>query len=386
MGDKPESAQHKIRRSSSTGSGILAFLAPAKRRRLHALAKELEVANRKVTELESLILSKNEFISNISHELRTPLTSIIGYVDVLSTKVEFESNPELDDIFKVLDRNATILISLVQSLLALSQFDSPNRSEAFKAVNLLTITEDAIFILRSEIEKKRISIKLNFDPEDTFIVEGDPGLISQACINLIANAIKFSSAEKNIEIRLIREARTDKQSTICFSVRDQGIGIPPDEISRISERYYRASNAVSDHVSGTGLGLTIVAKVVALHNAQLKIESELGLGTTFTVDFPAQLSPVATLILNRKFGLLAEAIEGIQVNDQRELKAKLHEYGGALGFYEFAEFGEELLSLSRTLSDVEKIVDSQTLKARDQLVVRMKEALPIKETGEANVE
>ncbi len=357
----------------------------AEGRRLEILATELAASNAVVIELESLNASKNEFISNISHELRTPLTSIIGYVDVLSTNIELDSNPQLDEIFQVLDRNATILLSLVQSLLALSQLDSPNKRDSFKATDLLTLAEDAIFILHSEIEKKEISVKLNYKLDDPYIIDGDSGLISQAFINLFANAIKFSFEAKVIEIDLVRKTRTDSQNTISISIQDHGIGIPEAEISHLSERFFRASNAVSGHVPGTGLGLAIVAKVVKLHGAHLRIDSSLGEGTTFTIDFPEYLSPVEALILNRKFELLAEAITGIQVDDQPLLKAKLHEYGGALGFYEFAEIGEELLSLSRGLADVEKVAEPETLRVRDQLVVRMKEALTMREKGESNV-
>ena len=134
------------------------------------------------------------------------------------------------------------------------------------------------------------------------------------------------------------------------------------------------------------MGLAIVAKVVELHGAHLRVDSSLGKGTTFTIDFPEYLSPIEALVMNRKYELLAEAIVGIQVDSQALLKAKLHEYGGALGFYEFGEIGEELLSLSRSLEDVEKVADPEVLRGRDQLVIRMKEALPIREMGETNVE
>ena len=373
-----------IGRTSISQYRLSRDLVLAESRRLELLAEELAATNAVVIELESLNASKNEFISNISHELRTPLT-IIGYVDVLSTNMQFDSNPQLIEIFQVLDRNATILLSLVQSLLALSQLDSPNKRDSFKPIDLLEVAEDAIFILHTEIEKKDISVKLKYNPDDSFIVAGDSGLISQAFINLIANAVKFSFTAKEIEIGLTRLIREDARNMISVSIRDQGIGIPQSEISHLSERFYRASNAVSEHVPGTGLGLAIVAKVIELHGAHLRIESNLGKGTIFTIDFPEYLSPVETLIINRKLGLLAEAIEAIQIDDQSLLKAKLHEFGGALGFYDFADIGGELLSLSRSLEDVEKVADPETLRLRDQLVLRMKAVLPIKETGESNV-
>ena len=374
-----------IGRTSISQYRLSRDLVLAEGRRLELLAAELAATNAVVIELESLNASKNEFISNISHELRTPLTSIIGYVDVLSANMQVDSNPQLIEIFQILDRSATILLSLVQSLLTLSQLDSPNKRDSFKPIDLLEITEDAIFILQTEIEKKDISVKLKYNPDDSFIVAGDSGLISQAFINLIANAVKFSFTAKEIEIGLTRLIREDARNMISVSIRDQGIGIPQSEISHLSERFYRASNAVSEHLPGTGLGLAIVAKVIELHGAHLRIESNLGKGTIFTIDFPEYLSPVETLIINRKLGLLAEALEAIQIDDQSLLKAKLHEFGGALGFYDFADIGGELLSLSRSLEDVEKVADPETLRLRDQLVLRMKAVLPIKETGESNV-
>ena len=251
-----------IGRTSISQYRLSRDLVLAESRRLELLAEELAATNAVVIELESLNASKNEFISNISHELRTPLTSIIGYVDVLSTNMQFDSNPQLIEIFQVLDRNATILLSLVQSLLALSQLDSPNKRDSFKPIDLLEVAEDAIFILHTEIEKKDISVKLKYNPDDSFIVAGDSGLISQAFINLIANAVKFSFTAKEIEIGLTRLIREDARNMISVSIRDQGIGIPQSEISHLSERFYRASNAVSEHVPGTGLGLAIVAKVI----------------------------------------------------------------------------------------------------------------------------
>ena len=361
-------------------------LIAAESERLELLAEELAATNLVVYELESLNASKNEFISNISHELRTPLTSIIGYVDVLATTIDFEADSQLDEIFQILDRNATILLSIVQSLLALSLLDSPNKREALKEVDLLSIVNDAVFILQSGIEKKDMTVVLNYDPATNYLVSGDAGLLSQATINLLGNAVKFTANAKEIDITLRRTLNPQSRNQISLSIKDQGIGIPSDEISRLLERFYRASNAVADHVPGTGLGLAIVAKVVELHGAQLSIDSVLGEGTTFTIDFPEYLSPVEQLILNRKYQLLAEAIEGIQVEDQPILKAKLHEYGGALGFYDFPELGEQLLKLSRSLTSDQKIASVDTLRARDELLAKMKDALPNNEKGGSHVE
>jgi signal transduction histidine kinase len=354
--------------------------------RLKLLGEELVVTNLMVFELESLNESKNEFISNISHELRTPLTSIIGYVDVLATTLDFEENPQAAKVFSVLDRNATILSSLVQSLLALSRLDSPHERDLKKRIDLLSITEDAIFILQSEILKKNLQVAFNYDASDTYVVHGDSGLLSQAAINLMANAVKFSAPSQEIQVNLRRISSAEPQDFIFLSIRDFGIGIPENEISRLSERFYRASNARSEHIPGTGLGLAIVAKVVEIHNANLLIDSKIGEGTIFTIKFPVPASPIDELIAGRKNSLLTEAITALAVNEELELKDKLHEYGGALGFYDFPELGEDLLALSRSLMGNKGGANEVTLEKRDALLEKMKNSLPAIEKEQSIVE
>ena len=349
------------------------------------LAQELEDTNMMVHQLESLNESKNEFISNISHELRTPLTSIIGYVDLLSSTVEPGANPAMDNSFKALDRNASILLSLVQSLLSLSQLESPNNKFALKPVALISIIEDAIFLMQTSIENKNLSVQFTHDETDSFFVTGEAGLLSQMVINLVANAVKFSHPAKVLEISLRRHPHADSAGNVVLTIRDHGIGIPEEEIDHLFERFYRASNAVDQQIQGTGLGLAIVAKVAEIHGAKIEVNSQLGDGTSITVEFPDGLRKTQALIENRKYSLLAEASQNIQQGDLEELRSKLHEYGGALGFYDFAEIGEELLIFSRSLNGQSGDADTSVLQRRDDLIAKMRKLLPSTETGDENV-
>jgi len=352
--------------------------------RLRVLAQELEDTNLMVHQLKSLNESKNEFISNISHELRTPLTSIIGYVDLLSTTVEPGVNPALDNSFKVLDRNASILLNLVQSLLSLSQLESPNNKFVLKPTNLIAIIEDAIFLMQTSIERKDLCVQFVHDETDDYFVTGEAGLLSQMVINLVANAVKFSHQSKVLEISLRRHPNEDSVGNVVLTIRDHGIGIPPEEIDHLFERFYRASNAVDQQIQGTGLGLAIVAKVAEIHGAKIEVNSELGDGTSITVEFPEGLTRTQALIESRKFSLLAEAIQNVQQTDLELLRAKLHEYGGALGFYDFAEIGEQLLVFSRNLVGQAGEADGAILQRRDELIAKMLELLPPTETGVDN--
>ena len=354
--------------------------------RLKDLAQELATTNMMIFELETLNESKNEFISNISHELRTPLTSIIGYTDLLATSPDFESNPQTAEIFNVLDRNATILSTLVQSLLELSRLDSPHERNLNKNVDLLRIIEDAIFILQPEISKKNLHITFTYDNFKAYSVLGESGLFSQAIINLLSNAIKFSRAAQEIQMTLERKAISEFEDSISLSIRDFGIGIPQGEIPKISERFYRASNARFEHTPGSGLGLAIVAKVIEIHNGKFLIESTLGVGTNITLVFPAPISPVDKLIAGRKYKLLEEAISALSTNDVQMLMEKLHEFGGVLGFYDFPELGRELIELYQSIITNSGRDRESTLAARNSLLAKMRSALPQLEKDPSHVE
>ena len=300
--------------------------------------------------------------------------------------VEPGTNPALDNSFKVLDRNASILLSLVQSLLSLSQLESPNNKFASKPTNMVSITEDAIFLLQTSIERKELSLQFNHDPAERYYVTGDAGLLSQMVINLVANAVKFSHQGKVLEISLRKHPHGDPSGNVVLTIRDHGIGIPKDEIDHLFERFYRASNAVDQQIQGTGLGLAIVAKVAEIHGAKIEVNSELGDGTSINVEFPDGLSRTQALIESRKFSLLAEAIQNIQLDNVEDLRAKLHEYGGALGFYDFAEIGEELLVFSRSLVGQTGEADSSVIQRRDELTAKMRELLPMAESGVKDAE
>ena len=123
-----------------------------------------------------------------------------------------------------------------------------------------------------------------------------------------------------------------------------------------------------------------------IHGAKIEVNSELGDGTSINVEFPDGLSRTQALIESRKFSLLAEAIQNIQLDNVEDLRAKLHEYGGALGFYDFAEIGEELLVFSRSLVGQTGEADSSVIQRRDDLTAKMRELLPMVESGVKDAE
>ncbi len=252
--------------------------------RLERTIQELKSAQNRVTQLEDLDSAKNALISTVNHELRTPLTSIIGYIDLLHRDREKLTSAEYKTYLEVLERNAQVLLSLVESMLSLSKFDSAEGKLSRDSVDLFEVIDNALFTMKPAIEKAEISLAFKSDSRP--FVRGDSGQLSQVFINLIANAVKFSSHQSAITVLLTSISSPGAGDFAEVTIRDSGIGIPADDIPRIFTRFFRAKNVDSGKYQGTGLGLSIVERAIAHHGGRIKVDSELGRGTTFTVELP----------------------------------------------------------------------------------------------------
>jgi signal transduction histidine kinase len=252
--------------------------------RLERTIQELKSAQNRVTQLEDLDSAKNALISTVNHELRTPLTSIIGYIDLLHRDREKLTSAEYKTYLEVLERNAQVLLSLVESMLSLSKFDNAEGKLSRDSVNLFEVIDNALFTMKPAIEKAEISSAFKSDSRP--FVRGDSGQLSQVFINLIANAVKFSSHQSAITVLLTSKSIPGVGDFAEVTIQDSGIGIPADDIPRIFTRFFRAKNVDSGKYQGTGLGLSIVERAIAHHGGRIKVDSELGRGTTFTVELP----------------------------------------------------------------------------------------------------
>ena len=232
-----------------------------------------------ITELEMVDRMRRDFVINVSHELRTPLTAIQGYTETLLDGAIDE--PENNRRFlRIIRQNAERLAQLTSDLMALSQIEVNAREFTFlpyKVSELLTQVADA---LHTVTEKKNIQIIVEPVPED-LQVECDSEAIHQVLLNLTDNATKYTSEGGTINLGAFLQ---DDQ--VCFFVRDTGIGIPPEHIPRLFERFYRVDKARSRAVGGTGLGLAIVKHLVLAHDGQMSVESEVGKGSTFYFQIP----------------------------------------------------------------------------------------------------
>lgn len=315
--------------------------------RLDDTIAELRRTQSTVVELQDLNVAKNAFISTVNHELRTPLTSIIGYLEVIKDEKFAEKNPELAGYLDVLNRNAQILLNLVESMLTLSRIDAAEGKLPDAKVSMHEVIDNSIFIMKPAFEKSKITV--HFTADDDYFVAGDSGQLNQIFINLLGNAIKFSPEGSEISITLDTSESTSGDQNIRVTLTDQGIGIPAEDIDHLFTRFFRAKNADSGQYPGTGLGLSIVQQVVNRHNGFIHVTSEIGKGTTFIIEIPEYLSSEEKLIQARQGDVLARAIAAIEKSTPENIKAVTHEMGGAIGFYGFEAEGREIVEYSRSL-------------------------------------
>ena len=230
---------------------------------------------RDVTKLMRLEQMRRDFVANVSHELRTPLTVLHGYLDMLDP----EDNPEWAPILAEMRRQSGRMNQLVEDLLALSRLDAHERSDD-EGVSMRSM----LATLRREAEalsQGRHAIEVHDDAGVD--LWGSTKELHSAFSNLVSNAVRYTPAGGRIAIRF--EPAGDGAA---LRVADSGYGIPAHHLPRITERFYRVSTSRSRESGGTGLGLAIAKHVLGLHGAQLAIDSEVGVGSTFSCLFPRE--------------------------------------------------------------------------------------------------
>ena len=232
-----------------------------------------------ITELEMIDRMRRDFVINVSHELRTPLTAIQGYTETLLDGAidEAENNRRF---LRIIRQNSERLAQLTSDLMALSQIEVNAREFSFLPHKVKELLIQAADALQTESQKKQIHITVEPVEED-LQVDCDSEAIRQVLLNLMDNATKYTSQGGSINLGAFLLG-----DEVCFFVRDTGIGIPQDHIPRLFERFYRVDKARSRALGGTGLGLAIVKHLVLAHNGQVRVESEVGKGSTFYFQIP----------------------------------------------------------------------------------------------------
>lgn len=342
---------------------------------LNQVRHELTDAHETVLALERIKESETDFVSTLNHELRTPLTSIIGYLDILKDFTAVENDREFHNYLGVMDRNAILLYDLVDSILLLSALDSQQTLSEPAMVDLVELCESALAGQVLAIKTAHLKVRNNYREGEYYTVQGNKTLLTQVFTNLISNAVKFSPERARININFTRKVDHDRKFWVKVEVVDQGLGIPAEDIPQLFSRFFRASNAISSDIPGTGLGLMIVKRIVELHQGIVSVVSEVGQGTSMIVEFPLAVSPLEELIMGKREGVLERAISSISDGPVEKLGEITHDMGGAIGFYTFEEESDKLLQFSRWLAKNPDAQLTEVGKKREELLEMLNQTL-----------
>jgi two-component system phosphate regulon sensor histidine kinase PhoR len=239
-----------------------------------------------ITEAEKIGQMRRDFVANVSHELRTPLTALLGFIETLRGAARDDAAAR-ERFLAIMEREAGRMNRLVRDLLSLSRVEADERVRPTERVDIAAIAGGVAATLRPMAEAASVAIRLT-GADRPAVVMADPDQIAQVLQNLIENAIKYGGSGKLVEVRLGHEARdlSLRGPALRIEVADQGEGIDPIHLPRLTERFYRIDTHRSREQGGTGLGLAIVKHIVNRHRGRFRIDSEPGRGSTFTVLLP----------------------------------------------------------------------------------------------------
>lgn len=236
--------------------------------------KEAEKAAQRSTE------AKDQFLANMSHELRTPLNALVGFGQLLS---QTELNDKQQQYVSIITSSSYNLLNIVNDVLDLSKIEAGKMRIDRKVFDLRDILEDIHLMFSAALTEKDLQYTLDIDQKIPRYLKSDPERLKQILINLIGNAIKFTSqGAVYLGVSIVWDNTDSNKVKIAFSVRDTGAGIPADKIESIFQRFEQLEHATTRQHGGTGLGLTIVKNLVSMLGGNISVHSDLGIGSVFT--------------------------------------------------------------------------------------------------------
>jgi two-component system phosphate regulon sensor histidine kinase PhoR len=239
---------------------------------------------RDVTEREHMETMRRRFVSDVSHELRTPIAAIRAAVETLAGEDELPS--DIARLLGILERQSSEMEALVSDLTDLSQIESGAVTLQPERISIKSLLTSVVRDLQSAAEARNVTVAV--ETPEGLAVSGDRRRLAQVFRNLVDNAVKFSPAGARVDVLAEGGAEgPDGLAPCVVHVVDRGIGIPRTEQARIFQRFYRVDPSRAKSVPGTGLGLAIVKHILILHGGSIRVESEPGKGSRFTVSLPA---------------------------------------------------------------------------------------------------
>ena len=319
---------------------------------------------------------KNEFISSVSHELRTPMTSIKGYTDLLFLGMAGGLTDAQRNFLQIIKSNADRLTALVNDILDISRIETGRLRLTIERLNVLHLIDQVIILFREQFREKGLDLQWN-PPATLDEVRGDAARVTQILNNLMANAWRYTPAGGRVQVTAEK-----RDGFVHVHVEDTGIGIAPENLARIFDRFFRADDPVVQEAGGTGLGLSIVKMFVEMLGGEIWVQSELGKGSTFSFSLPLprdeQPLPVPDLLAAKPAAAFTHRPKILVVEDDQDLALLLRAELESDGYQVIlAGSGEDALWLARDeqpqlialdimLPDVDGFVVLERLKAHPQ--------------------
>ena len=243
--------------------------------------RDLVLTNKRLMEGEA---ARKNVLSNVSHDLRTPITAIRGYAELMLSAQDNLSLEQRNSYLSNIVRRSEQMERIVADIMELTRMESSDSDFHFTSVSISEMLDELVVMYSMDLEDTDKHLSLDLPPMDSLIVKADPAKFSRVFENLISNAINYTGPKADIVVKAWRSGDLSHISTqkIHISVEDNGIGIPEQDIPRIFDRFYRAHNS-GVNIKGTGLGLAIVKLICDKHDAEIKVTSKLGEGTTFEI-------------------------------------------------------------------------------------------------------
>ncbi len=254
----------------------------------HEIYTYAHIKQREIDDLKKMEIYRKEFLADVSHELKTPLFAAQGFVHTLLDGAVKDKNVR-NKFLKKAAKSLSGLDKLVQDLLTISQMEAGTIKMHFFNFNLYSLVEDVFEQFEGKADKKDLRLCFSENSNRDVMVYADRERIYQVMINLVANAIKYTT-EKGGKVMV---DISKKEKEVIIQIIDDGIGIPPEDLSRIFERFYRVDKSRSKDKGGSGLGLAIVKHILEAHKQKITVSSVVGKGSTFTFSLPlAIIKPV----------------------------------------------------------------------------------------------